>query len=368
MNRSSIVCVRRATLDDRPSVFAFIKQAYQGRWEFKIPHRWHWEFVNNPFLASSELPIWIAVTKHGTVVGQACALMEPLKIGESILKLGWGVDFYVDCALRGQGIGRRLRAAYYDAQELSMTLKTAKITRKITSSLGAVPIEPVTRYVRRDSPELRSAAELPNSGYKWALRGGAILRRLCCVKRVKAAPSLAASSRKFVITPVQSFGKELDTLWNLVSPNFDGIIKRDHVYLNWKYVQQPHIQYRRYLARRNGSLCGYVIVREGSPPEPRIGIIADLFVAPDDHATIFALIDHAITEFQAAGITVAVAATSVGAYQQAFERLGFSKTGGEIPLIGSNRMKDIVPLAQTSRWCLGRGDHDWDQYPLAKVY
>ncbi len=41
--------VRQATPDDQAAIYAFIQTAYAGRSEYKIPARWAWAYVNNPF-------------------------------------------------------------------------------------------------------------------------------------------------------------------------------------------------------------------------------------------------------------------------------------------------------------------------------
>src|SRR5690606_6323523 len=53
--------VRRATHGDRAALFDFIRTAYPDRWQFKIPHRWEWQFEKNPFRQPGLLPVWIAL-------------------------------------------------------------------------------------------------------------------------------------------------------------------------------------------------------------------------------------------------------------------------------------------------------------------
>ncbi len=91
--------VRRATQADREAIFQFIQKAYPSRWQYKIPERWQWEYVDNPFLEGDELPVWIAVEDDGgpgaRVLGQTCALVEPLKIGSQVYRAGWSVDTFL---------------------------------------------------------------------------------------------------------------------------------------------------------------------------------------------------------------------------------------------------------------------------------
>ncbi len=76
-----MIDVRQATPADQAAIYEFIQTAYAGRSEYKIPERWAWAYLNNPFKETAALPIWIAVGGDGRVVGQTCALIEPLKLG-----------------------------------------------------------------------------------------------------------------------------------------------------------------------------------------------------------------------------------------------------------------------------------------------
>ena len=130
-----MVNVRRATIEDQNAIFEFIKMAYVGRWQYKIPERWQWEFIDNPFLFDDGLPIWIAVEEDGSVVGQTCALVEPIKIGEEVHKVGWSVDTFLLPEYRGQGIGFQLQKANDQANEIFMSLSMSKANRRIKSGL-----------------------------------------------------------------------------------------------------------------------------------------------------------------------------------------------------------------------------------------
>jgi ribosomal protein S18 acetylase RimI-like enzyme len=376
------VRVRRATLEDRPAIFAFIKKAYEGRWQFKIPERWQWEFVANPFLLPGELPVWIAVSEDGAVVGQIGALVEPLKLGARTLRAGWGVDAYVGSAFRGQGIAHRLSKMISAAHEVHLGMNLAPAMRRIRADLGSVPIEPVATYLRpyplaRD----QAASALPSH---IASKGSSLektLTRLLRLTRLDRAVAgaynrrrswldsrtVAAAQRDIAIAKVESFDREADDLWDSVSTNFDALIKRDHVYLNWKYVRQPHIRYERYVARRNGRLCGYIIVRTGTPPEPKIGIVADLFVAPTDEGAMLALLGSAMRDFDRGGVSGVIAATNVRAYEESLLRFGFSKIREDALMVRYNESHEAAPIIRAGRWLLGKADSDWDQYPLAAV-
>jgi hypothetical protein len=109
----------------------------------------------------------------------------------------------------------------------------------------------------------------------------------------------------------------------------------------------------------NGRLSGYMILRRSRPPERNAGILADLFAHPDDQELISAMIDHAVDRFFKQQVTFMSVASSVPLVCENLENRKFKLT------------KNITPLARApfqlpmDGWLLGKGDHDWDQYPLA---
>ncbi len=106
-------------------------------------------------------------------------------------------------------------------------------------------------------------------------------------------------------------------------------------------------------------MTGYLILRIAQPPERDTGILLDLFCDPADSATIQTLLHHGTAFLKNAGATYITAASSVPAYQAVLEELGFKHTKTATPMI---RAEVEIPV---DGWLLGKGDHDWDQYPLA---
>ncbi len=378
---SEEITIRRATLADREAIAAFLPRAYPGRWQYKYPHRWEWAYLHNPYLEEGLLPVWIAVTPQGKVVGQTCALLEPLKLGEQARLAAWSVDTFLDPAFRGRGIGYRLQEANQEANEIFMSLSMSAANRRIKEKLGGQPLEEVQLLVRtmRHEPERavetlarrlapganplgRTASQVFTAlGLDRALAAGLNARRQQADLRLSKR---ADHTLAFDLVP--EFGAELDGLWRQAGQHFYALVQRDSAYLNWKYVQQPHMDYQRIVARRAGAACGYLVLRIGQPPEPHVGIIADLFAAPQDEATLHALLVRALAYFHQQGVESATAATTSPAYLSVYRRFGFRPVKAVRPM-GHCRGADAnwARALEPGAWLLGKGDHDWDQYPNA---
>ncbi len=356
--------IRQATLADKPALFDFIRLAYPDRWQYKFPARWAWEFELNPFVRGEYLPIWIALDGD-RIVGQSCALVEPLVMHGQEHRVGWGVDFHVLPESRGQGVGTRLQQANNAGNDIFMSLSMAQSAARIKANLGLQPLPPVPLFMKivRHEPEsvLRTLVErtkLPGNVLRrtGVHRLGAHLLTARAAHHAREWFTLPAGVE---ISPVERFGPETDALWARVSPKFAALIRRDAEYLNWKFVEQPHVEHQRVLARRAEQVCGYIIFRRAHPPERNAGLILDIFADPADVTSVQALLRFATQTLQAQGVTYILAASSVREFQRELLGLGFKQTKASTPMI---RAEVAVP---TEGWLLGKGDHDWDQFPLA---
>jgi hypothetical protein len=169
------------------------------------------------------------------------------------------------------------------------------------------------------------------------------------------------------LSEVDTFPQEIDLFWQRIAPKFYAMVRRDSQHLNWKYVEQPHMDYLRILARRKGEVCGYLVLRSGKPPEKNFGMISDILVDPSDDRAISALLSHAVNHFRKEKRTAIIAATTVPEYQRGLRKLGFGQTGEAHPVIHARVNTPAVDIAlEPGRWFLGNSDHDWDQYPLAR--
>ncbi len=377
-----MIVVRRATLEDKEAIFKFIRVAYKDRWQYKVPERWQWEFVDNPFLEGKELPVFIAIDEQGNVVGQTCTLVEPLKIGGWICRAGWSVDTFLLPEYRGQGIGFRLQKANDEANEIFISLNMSVTNRRIKAGLGSALIDPVQEYTRlvRFEPEsiLMAVADRlagrEGAARRWlsAVLHGSFLDRIASALlngwvALKDRQLLKEGDADLAIQPVEKFGEEANRLWEMLSPRFYALVKRDSLYLNWKYTCQPFVQYAAFVAKRQGEICGILILRTGQPPERYLGVIADLFAAPEDDAAIRDLLTFAVRYFKKARVKDILAASSVHSYQKWFEALGFRRTREAFPMFHcKNNSPECVAAQEPGSWLLSKGDHDWDQYPLAR--
>jgi len=369
--------VRRATLADKQAVFKFLPKAYSERSQYKFPERWEWQFEKNPFRKGNELPVWIAVDENGAVVGQIGTMIEPFKIGTETHRLGWGVDAFLLPECRGQRIGYKLYQAALEGSDIYIGLRMAETARRIQTTLGGTPIDAVAFFARVarlnttytfTALRCRLKNKWPGKALLWLLHFFGLDRLITALVNLSVGIRDLGLSRHtnadIAIKQIDRFDHTADEFWDSISPQFYAIVQRNSEYLNWKYVQQPHMDYELFTSSMRGELCGYVILRKTRPPESNSGIIADLLVPPSDKETIQSLLAFAVRYFKAQKVNHISAASSCDVYQDALLALGFKKTGDCAPLFHSRTMTPAIASALVSgRWFLGRSDSDSDQFP-----
>ncbi len=352
--------IRRATYADKAIIFEFLQKAYSGRAEFKFPHRWTWAFENNPFLDGGQPPVWIAVAEDGRVIGQSAALVEPLILEQKEYRIGWGIDFFVFPEFRGQGIGTRLQAANNESNEIFMSLSMAEGAASIKSRLGLAAVQDVSLFTRILHHEATSVASTLRKRLPWLPFTGSIAPITARLLTRRGAPVEHPDMPAGIeIRREPTFTEAYDRLWERLSEAYAALVRRDAPYLTWKYRHQPHMHHAIFGAYWNGVLSGYMVLRRARPPERNAGIIVDLFAHPDDRELTGALLDHALAFFYAEKVTYVTVACSVPQWTDLFSAKNFKQTKTVTPLARS-----AVPLPM-SGWLLSKGDHDWDQYPLA---
>jgi len=90
--------------------------------------------------------------------------------------------------------------------------------------------------------------------------------------------------------PIRRFDTSFSGLWERLAPKFDLAVRRDAPYLNWRYVEPPHVRYSIVALKRHGVAQGYAVYRHRHEPLGRVTTLVDFLV--DSHAVEVAALDH----------------------------------------------------------------------------
>ena len=82
--------------------------------------------------------------------------------------------------------------------------------------------------------------------------------------------------------PIRRFDNSFTALWERLAPKFDLAVRRDAPYLNWRYIEPPHVRYSVVAIKRQGDVHGYAVYRHRHEPLGRVTLLVDFLVDPDD--------------------------------------------------------------------------------------
>jgi hypothetical protein len=150
-----------------------------------------------------------------------------------------------------------------------------------------------------------------------------------------------------------------DALWAALAPRYGSGVVRDAAWIRWRYLKVPEGDYQLWLAERAGQPAGYVVLR--AELATGMGLIVDLFAAPDDGVARRALLRAALAALAAAGAdearVLAAAATPLAdtARGAGFVLAPGAYSAGVVPLA---RPDAHELLADPARWWVMAGDFD----------
>lgn len=376
--------IRQASLSDKDAIWDFLKIAYSESVKYKIPDRWSWEFTANPLINKTErkIPVFIAIKKD-KIVGQLCAILNQIKIGNEIYSSVAGCDLIVLPDHRKEGLAHKLIESVSEHYKIYLAISYAETTKRIYDRMKPIRLGEIPTYFRFQKMTSESVFYffmLKTAKHLWlqnitrfGCRFGADKFISIIINIfIKLRDIFKGNSKKLIksnIEEIKCFDEKIDDLWNRINKKFNVIIKRDKQFLNWRFSDCPQLDYRKFISSRNGIVTGYIVLRKPSNQEVNIGIISDLFVDPDDHETLKDLINFSIHYF---GKTVLIieCPTTQKEYQTVLSKLGFFKTKKNMPILFCENVMLKTKLEDwKNNWFLTKADEDWDQMrPLVKGF
>lgn len=376
MNKS--ITIKQATMADEPLIDKFYKTAFDHA-PFKYPERWNWLYRNNPFLADNQsLPVWIAIDQD-RVAGMSCLMPQLFWIKGYIAKVSWCHDFRVLPEYRRMGLGKRLEKARQESGN-TFTLASSDASVVIKKKLGYLsrPNFDIYLHVRRfDSGFLFNdlVRYLGLSSYAKICKFGQALKLPEIISSLLKAIFKFKQYRAQILTDkknplrfksVNFFPKEVDALWDEIKKQYSLAVIRDSKYLNWKFVEQPHVSYQRHLVYIGAKLCGVLVFRKGQPPELPVGFISEFFTSQSSDV-LRQMLTFAISKLYRQGASMIRCSSSSVEPSNVLSSLGFIKIQRLLAAFSfcsenSNFFEDVTLKGE---WLMGLGDQDLDEYECA---
>ncbi len=233
--------------------------------------RWSWQYLQNPNNPPDGPQIWLA-REGPSVVGQYATMPVRLTMKGVDIPGSWGMDVMVAPERQRQGIGEVLFRTWDQNVGASLGLGLSPSSRRLFQKLRWPEIVPVPCLVK---PLTRRAVRHAN----WPVPVNRLVSALSFpfIRIISRTKPLRAQ-----VEPIRHFDDRFTELWNGVASLFGLAVRRDAPYLNWKYVEPPHVRYSIVALKRDETIGGYAVYRHVQEPRGRVTILVDFLVDPAD--------------------------------------------------------------------------------------
>lgn len=351
----------------------FLKAAYSSAYNApeyadreKVLARWRWINRENPNVGELGFPGWFCKDRStGELAGHLAYTPLMASVGGTSCLAVWARDLIVLKKWRKSGVFALLFHVFMESVR-----KRAAFTM-----LGGAPDHVVARYKKLGFVHL---GYLPLYVYPLSCSrilqryrtpkilahiSGPILQGLLKGKQYLGNMGSPSVPRDVAITRIHECDASFDVFWEKVAGAFPVIIKRDSVYLKWRFLNNPFWHYEIFKAERKGELLGYIVLREGLSKQFPSGVISDILAHPDDQDTIRALIRFAQTYFSRKKHLELVRCDILHSrFERQLRKQAFMPVHSTASLLVGNTMDgtDRGGIFERDNWFMDYSDSDFD--------
>lgn len=313
--------------------------------------RWDWQYRRNPAAYRGEPLIWVA-RESGAVVGQYAAMPVVASLAGREVEAAWGMDVMVAPERQRQGLGEQLFRTW---------------DRNVGAALGLGLSDASHRlFTKLRWPDLGSVPSLAKPLSRRALRRPTLPQPLNRLISALTLPWVRLVARPRPVTeeirPIKQFDARFDDLWRRVSDRFAFAVRRDARYLNWKYVQPPHVRYHMAALVRGDRADGYIVYRHVREPLGRTTRLVDLLADPADESGVRALLRWLDAEARSADSDRVRTYITHAGFRRLLKKSGYYQSTSSVQLVAKINALDVPGgFYQTpDTWHVTLGDADLD--------
>jgi hypothetical protein len=344
--------IERYRTDDKRAVDALYRRVFGHDAAESSRLRWEWQYRRNPNNPGQEPEIWIA-REGPAIVGQYATMPVRLSLAGREVQGSWGMDVMVAPERQRQGLGEVLFRTWDRNVGASLGLGLSASSYRLFQKMRWPDVGPVPCFVK---PLTRRALRRPN----WPVGVNRLVSALTLpiVKIVARSRPLAAEVRM-----IQRFDDSFTKLWEQLAPNFGLAVRRDAAYLNWKYVNAPHVRYSIAALRRDDKNVGYAVYRHFLEPRGRVTLLVDFLTDPADETGFATLLRWVDREARQADSDKIRTFAMHGAFRRVLRRSGYFavKSTMEFVVKVNGVHVDQTFYDNTDHWHITLGDSDQDR-------
>jgi predicted N-acetyltransferase YhbS len=314
--------------------------------------RWDWQYRRNPHVPAEGPLIWLA-RESTTVVGQYAAMPVQLTVNGREIDAAWGMDVMVAPERQRQGLGELLFRTWDRHVGASLGLGLSDASYKLFQKLHWPDLGPVPCL---NKPLSRRGLRRPT----WPV---AVNRFVSAV----TLPWIRLVARRRPlhgeVQPIRHFDEGFTALWERVKGQFAFAVRRDAAYLNWKYIQAPHVRYGVAALRRDDGPAGYIVYRHVHEPRVRVTLLVDFLTDPEDATGFLTLLRWLDREARAADSDKIRTFAMHEGFRKLLRKSGYHTSRSTMEFVAKINGA-VVPAGfydTTDTWHVTLGDSDQDR-------
>ncbi len=193
----------------------------------------------------------------------------------------------------------------------------------------------------------------PSGEREWRLANGRldqeVVRDLSLLVRTCAD---APGERPREVETLERFDEQARWLWDRCAGGFGASAVRDGDFLNWRFVQRPHVRYER-LGVRDGAgiLRGFAVLRSAEWASEPCELLVDWLVPPEEPEAGELLLRGALTSARGSGHdTLAAVLPEWSPWFERFQRRGFLALDGRARLCARSFARKLDEIWLRENW------------------
>ena len=347
------VQVKQFELVEKDALLSFLASVYADEPAKSDPVFWSWHFLENPNMTLDNIPLWI-VKREDKVVGQMATIPAKLKVGDKEKVALWIIDFILDAAYRGRGLGKALMQLARDTYCTTMiALGYNAQSEAVLRSHKWISLGSINRY---------HALFYPGNASKEISRFPPV-RDITNLLFGPLRPSIRklALQGNGTLRPVAEFDAAFDQLWRDAARQWPCSVVRGSRFLQWQFKQQPGKKFEVLGYYDNERLLGYIVLffrKANGPLAPDKVAISDLCYSAENSVTVIDnLLNGAVSvalERRAGGLVIDILDQRV---EERLKRFNFWKIKASPPFMAGT-FEDQELMYQRKNWYLTRADSD----------
>ncbi|MGQ0733250.1 MAG: hypothetical protein ACT4QD_06285 [Acidobacteriota bacterium] len=342
--------VDRFRPEDRRGVEQLYRRTFGTQAADAVRLRWDWA-RRNPANQGVDPTYWIV--REGPTVIAVCSQM-PVRVSIRGLEASgaWSADPLVVAERQRRGLGEALLRTWDRESGVALGVGLSEGTRYLLEKLRWPSAVTLPCLVK---PLSRRALRRPT----WPVAVNRLVSALAVpfVRVVARARPLREQ-----VEVVRRFDRSLDRLWERVAPRLDLAVRRDAAYLNWKFVEAPHVRYAIAVLKRDEEPHGYAVYRHLREPQGRVTQIVDFLVDPDDERGLKTLLRWVDREARAEDSDKIRCFVQHAKFRRVLRRSGYFVVKSTVPLTAKVNAVQVPPdfYEDPEGWHFTWGDADLD--------